>query len=102
MTEVVGEEFAINAAIAGVDSGRYVCTATNSVGRTEKSIDVSIVTLPNLESEYRVKKGKRLALPCIPSSSAVHTVWKKGEDEIGEGDMEGRLVLQGMKEEREG
>ena len=74
---------------------RYVCTATNSIGITEKTIEViihhhfhhiyivsfiiirmlsalasssifchtfdfqvSIVTLPNLESEYRVKKGK--------------------------------------------
>ena len=101
MTEVVGEDFAINAAIAGVDSGRYVCTATNSIGRTEKSIEVSVVTLPNLESEYRVKKGKRLALPCLPSSSAVQTIWKKGDEEI-EGDHEGRLVLHGMMEEREG
>ena len=101
MTEAVGEEFSINAAIAGVDSGRYVCTATNSVGRTEKRIEVAIVTLPNLETEYRVKKGKRLALPCLPSSPAIHTVWKKEEEEL-EGDTEGRLVLHNMNEEREG
>ena len=101
MTEVVGEEFAINAAIAGVDSGRYVCTATNSIGITKMSIEVSVVTLPNLDPEYRVKKGKRLALPCFPSSPAVHSIWKKGEEEI-EGDTEGRLVLHGMKEEQEG
>ena len=81
---------------------RYVCTATNSIGITEKTIEVlihhhrhhhhryyivifiiikilsafasflscchtfdfqvSIVTLPNLESEYRVKKGKNTTI----------------------------------------
>ena len=101
VTMVRGATFPINAAIAGVDSGDYQCTATNSVGMTDRTIRVAVVTLPTLQDEYRVKKGRRLALQCLPSSPEVTTVWRRGE-EVVEGDQEGRLVLHEVMEVDEG
>lgn len=103
MTEVVGEDFAINAAIAGVDSGRYVCTAKNSIGLTEKTIQVHTehslvffpivkkIQTPGVDSDpsqhgERVSSEKREA-PCPSMHSLIascpHSLEKRGGGDRG-------------------
>ena len=47
----------------------------NSIGETKRSIQISVVTIPKMEKEYKVKKGKELVLPCIQPAPDVTSVW---------------------------
>jgi len=106
ITSIVGEVYEIKAAIS-TDAGFYTCTAKNSIGETKKTIQVSVVTVPLLKEEYKVKKGSELSLPCTRSSPNVKSEWKRGGNPISQTgeilvDNEGSLVFASMAEHLEG
>jgi len=106
ITSVVGEEYEIKSAIS-TDSGFYTCTAKNSIGETKKTIQVSVVTVPKLKEEYKIKKGSELVLPCTRNSPDVKSEWQKGGNPISQTgeilvDNEGSLVFTSLAEHLEG
>ena len=106
-TEVRGGEFTVRNAIS-TDSGNYTCTATNSIGKTERTIRVWVVVTPQLEPEYPLKAGGSLELPCVPRSPEVAAGWRgpTGEPVESGGRLgvsgKGGLVVSGMQEELAG
>ena len=75
----------------------------NSIGETSQSILVSVVTVPRLEEEHKVKAGSELALPCVQGGE-----WARaGQTVRGGGDIildreTGNLVILSMTEAMEG
>jgi len=106
ITTVVGEVYEIKSAIS-TDSGFYTCTAKNSIGETKKTIQVSVVTVPKLKEEYKIKKGSELILPCTRNSPDVKSEWHRGGNPISQTgeilvDNEGSLVFTSLAEHLEG
>jgi len=106
ITNVVGEVYEIKSAI-GTDSGFYKCTAKNSIGETKKTIQVSVVTIPKLKEEYKIKKSSELVLPCTRNSPDVKSEWQKEGSPISQTgeilvDNEGSLVFTSLAEHLEG
>jgi hypothetical protein len=106
ITKVVGPVFEIKNAIA-TDAGQYGCTAKNSIGETQRTIVVGVVTVPRLEETYQAKKGSLVKLPCIRASDKVSVLWfKDGKpmetfDEQVYVDGEGGLVFKNLTESSE-
>ena len=49
---------------------------------------VSVVTLPRLEEEYKVKEGSELVLPCVRGEAGVTAEWRRGGERLrGGGDI---------------
>ena len=80
----------------------------NSIGETQKTILVSVVRLPRLEEDYKVKEGSELVLPCVQGEAGVSAEWRRGEEMVrGLGDIildreTGGLVILSMTEDMEG
>ena len=105
-TSVTGENFEIKNAIIE-DSGFYTCTARNSVGETKKNLEVSVVTVPLLKEEYKVKKGSRLTVPCLQSNELLESSWNHNDRTFQQNneafiDHEGSLLVLNMTEKEEG
>ena len=106
ITKVVGPLFEIKNAIA-TDAGQYGCTAKNSIGETQRTIVVGVLTVPRLEEAYQAKKGVLLRLPCVAASDKVSVLWfKDGKpmetfDEQVLVDGEGGLVFKNLTESNE-
>lgn len=106
ITTVVGEVYEIKSAIS-TDSGFYTCTAKNSIGETKKTIQVSVVTVPKLKEEYKIKAGSELILPCTRNSPDVKAEWQRGGNPISQTgeilvDNDGSLVFTSLAEHLEG
>jgi len=107
ITKVMGKTFDIKNAISA-DSGFYTCTATNSIGETEKTMSVSVVTLPQTKQLYQAKQGSALRLPCLAQSDQVKVLWLKDGRPIERMetnmhiDEQGSLVLASVEELNEG
>ena len=80
----------------------------NSIGETKKTILLSVVRLPRLEDEYKVKEGSELVLPCVRGEEGVSAEWRRGEERVrGGGDIildreTGGLMILSMTETMEG
>ena len=106
ITKVTGPTFDIKNAISA-DSGFYTCTARNSIGETERTIVVNVVTLPMTQEVYRFKQGAVVRLPCLRSTNHIKTLWlRNGEplDNLGPDmkiDVDGYLVLTNLSQANE-
>ena len=110
ITKVVGQKFDIKSAISA-DGGSYTCTASNSIGETEKTIKVGVVTMPHSQDLYQSKKGTDVKLPCVKPSESISVLWLKdgqpmdnlGKEEVPlEKDASGALVLRDLNTGAEG
>jgi len=105
-TSIIGENYFIKKAITA-DSGYYTCTSKNSIGETKQTIRVSVVTVPRLDEEYKIKTGSELSLPCVRSEDGVSAFWQKDNEEVVTGsdiqiDNDGSLIILNMTEKYEG
>ena len=107
ITNVIGPTFDIKNAISA-DSGFYTCTSGNSIGETQRTIVVSVVTLPPSLDTYQTKQGANVRLPCVKETEKVKVLWLKDNkpiEELGpnmELDGRGSLVLKNLTVEAEG
>ncbi len=110
ITKVVGPKFDIKSAIAA-DGGSYTCTASNSIGETEKTIKVGIVTMPHSQDIYQSKKGTDIKLPCVQASDSIEVLWLRNgesmdslwlEENSVEIDPTGAMVLRNLSPGLEG
>ena len=107
ITNVTAPTFDIKNAISA-DAGSYTCTSSNSIGETQRTIVVSVVTLPPSLDVYQAKQGATVRLPCVRATGKVSVLWLKGNkpmDELGpnmEIDRLGSLVLKNLTLEEEG
>ena len=81
ITKVTGPTFNIKNAISA-DSGFYTCTAKNSIGETQRTIVVTVVTLPITQEVYRSKQGSVVRLPCVKQTTKVKTLWLRDGDPL--------------------
>jgi hypothetical protein len=107
ITKVVGPAFEIKNAIA-TDAGQYGCTAKNSIGETQRTIVVGVLSVPRLDEVYQAKKHAHLRLPCVPSTEGVNVLWLKdgrplevAEEQQVLVDGEGGLVFKNLTESNE-
>ena len=105
-TSVTGETYEVKNAITA-DSGHYTCTAENSVGQTKKTLEVSVVTVPVLKEEYKIKKGSKLTIPCVQSGQGLQSTWHYNNAAFQQSDEafvdnEGNLMILNMTEAMEG
>ena len=69
---------------------------------------MTVVRLPRLEDEYKVKEGSELVLPCVQREAGVTAEWRRGEEKVrGRGEIildreTGGLVILSMTEKMEG
>ena len=69
---------------------------------------MSVVRLPRLEEEYKVKEGSELVLPCVRGEAGVSAEWRRGGESVRGGrdiilDTEtGGLMILSMSEDMEG
>ena len=69
---------------------------------------MSVVRLPRLEDEYKVKEGSELVLPCVRGEAGVSAEWRRGGESVrGGGDIildreTGGLMILSMSEDMEG
>ena len=107
ITNVTAPTFDIKNAISA-DAGSYTCTSSNSIGETQRTIVVSVVTLPPSLDVYQAKQGATVRLPCVRATEKVSVLWLKDNkpmDELGpnmEIDRLGSLVLKNLTLEEEG
>jgi hypothetical protein len=108
ITKVVGPVFEIKNAIA-TDAGHYSCTAKNSIGETQRTIVVGVLTVPRLEEVYQTKKGSLLKLPCVTASERVSVLWFKDgkpmetfDEQVYVDSDGGGLVFKNLTESNEG
>lgn len=107
ITKVIGSTFDIKNAISA-DSGFYTCTARNSIGETQRTIVVSVVTVPSAQEIYQAKLGSKIKLPCVREQNKVKVLWLKDNnplESLSEGmelDDDGYMVFSNLSQMDEG